>query len=306
VRSGLPVLAGAAASAAALVAVGCSGGHAPAAYSGALPAGIQRASVRLPAGQAPPGGWWTAHRDSGADCLLRGDARRLRIAACGSLSRGLVSATRRDGSGTDLAGIVPRGIDAVTVGRRTVRVRDGLFTLRLAGRPPRYVVLQGPAAPGITPARSVAVVTREGSPPVVAVTLRPEPFPGLPEPVRGTVAQAAAAMRFPVWAPDPPPLTGRIRVEWSPRDPRVFPQVTISYLPARRGSGISLIEGAHRGRSGARPYERVVRRGGRTWLLAGDARTVRVTRGGTDVQISGGTLDELIAAGASLRRVPTP
>jgi hypothetical protein len=31
-----------------------------------------------------------------------------------------------------------------------------------------------------------------------------------------------------------------------------------------------------------------------------------VTRGGTDVQISGGTLDELIAAGASLRRVPTP
>jgi hypothetical protein len=113
---------------------------------------------------------------------------------------------------------------------------------------------------------------------------------------------------FTVWAPESPPLGGTTWVAWSPPDPRVFPQVTIDYLPARAGRGISLIEGAHRGRAGARPGETAVTRAGRRYFVRelGGQVTVRVLRAGTDVQVSGGPgrgRDALIAVAASLRRV---
>jgi hypothetical protein len=219
------------------------------------------------------------------------------------------SAEPRDDGRLRVAGTVPDGITSVTIGTRTVPVRDGRFALVTATRPD-VVILQGPAAARIPGRPDVAVATRVGDPPAVAVAFDPAPArgAGLPAPVRGTLPEAAAAVPFTVLTPDPPPLGGEVWVSWSPPGPRVFPQVTIDYLPERAGHGISLLEGAARGRS-PRDGERTVVRGGRRVFVLGDSdpllRRVRTIVDGTDVQVSGqdATLDDLLAVAASLRPV---
>ncbi|MGE0026131.1 MAG: hypothetical protein AB7O78_07635 [Thermoleophilia bacterium] len=234
----------------------------------------------------------------------------LRAAPTTAPPQGMAFAAHRRADGRlRVTGTVPDGITSVTIGRRTVPVRDGAFALTTPTRPD-VVILQGPAAARITGRPDVAVVTRDGTPPAVAVSFDPHPprGPRLPSPVRGTLRQAAAAAPFTVLAPDPPPLGGAVWVSWTPPHPRVFPQVLIDYLPDGSGHGIGLIEGAVRGHS-PRDGERTVVRGGRRIYVLGGSdpllHRARTIVGGTDVQVSGrdATLDELIAVAASLRPV---
>jgi len=283
----------------------------PAAAVRPLPAAIDPSSVREAARAA--GILWFAARRTGSRgeaCILSlGVDDRVVLHRCAPVAGGLVAGVRRDGRRFRVGGIVPDGITTVTVGARAVPVRDNAFAMTTATRPD-VVILQGPAAPRIPRRPDVAVATPSPGPPAVAVAFDPAPrrASGLPAPVRGTLREAAAAAPFTVLAPDPPPLGGEVWVSWSPRDPRMFPQVLIDYLPERTGHGISLIEGAVRGRS-PRDGERTVVRDGRAIyvLHASDPllRRVRTVVDGTDVQVSGqdATLDDLLAVAASLRPV---
>ena len=154
--------------------------------------------------------------------------------------------------------------------------------------------------PASSPTTSTPVTT------VIATASRPRGN-GLPAPVRVTLEEAAASTPFTVLAPDPPPPSGGMWVFRSPDDRRFFPQVTIEYLPRGAGQGISLIEGAERGRSPRDGERTVVRAGRAVHVLDGppQLRRVRTVIAGTDVAVSGQgpTLDDLIYLAASLRPV---
>lgn len=282
--------------------------------SARLPAGIDPATVRRAGGSAATVTWYAARRTGrpASACLLSaGRDGVVRLVRCGSIARGLVAAVRREGARWQVAGLVPDGISTVQIGGTpgsTATVRGNLFVVTMTRRPRDPVVLTGPAAAVIPPSGGAAVAVPSGDPtPAVPVSLLPVSANGLPSPVEVTLAEAVAAMPFTVYVPATPPLPGEQRIERSPDDPRFFPQVTLTYLPAASGPGVSVIEGDHRGRPGPRGGERAVTRGGRELYVSGEGDPtgqvrVRLTIGGTDVQISGRLPSaQLLDVAASLR-----
>ena len=300
-----------------------------------VPAGLDPTSLRSGGGDDRVE-WFAARRIGAPEsvCLIRNEDDRVGIAACGTLAgladTGLIatawSPIGADGRRTTppvlFAGIVPDGIETVSVGNRSATVHDNVFVVDLRGTVPDLAVLSGPAAVAIRPVPDASViVSASTNTPFVAVAALPDEraprdpgsgaAPSVPRnpTISGTLAQAAAAMPFTVVAPAAPPLGGGLQVRWSRDDPRLFPQVILSYLPRRSGQGVSIIEGAHRGLPGPRPGERTVVRAGRALYVGGEADPslplqVRLVVGGTDVQISGGLpLDGLLDLAASLRPV---
>ena len=261
-----------------------------------LPAGVDPSSVRE---AARAGGvvWFAARREGRPHeaCLLSlGQDDRVVLHRCAPIARGLTGGARRDGRRWRVAGIVPDGIQAVTIGRRTVPVRGNAFTIPTRRRPD-VVILPGESAPR-SPARAdVAVLTHVGDPPATAVSFVPDPGPAGPAAIRGTLRAAAAAMPFTVLAPDPPPR-GAPLAQWTDPVPGVVPQVQIRYLRTS-GPGITVTErAAVRGTPDRRPV--VVRD-------TPDAAVVRTVLDGTFVEVRGpqDALDDLQAVAASLRPV---
>ncbi len=99
-----------------------------------------------------------------------------------------------------ITGTVPDGITSVTIGTRTVPVRDGMFALMAAERPD-VVILQGAAAAHIRGRPDVAVAVPAGAPPAVAVSFDPDPDTDVPLGRPVTLRAAAAAVPFTVVAP---------------------------------------------------------------------------------------------------------
>jgi hypothetical protein len=261
-----------------------------------LPAAIDPASVRA-AARAAGVEWFAARRAGRPDeaCILSlGNDDRIVLHRCGPTAAGLVAGARRDGARFRVAGIVPDGIDTVTIGPRTALVRRNAFTLTTRRRPD-VVILQGPSAPRIPPRADVAVAVRAGDPPAVAVPFVPDPDAIAPLGRPATLQAAAAAMPFTVLAPDPPPR-GVPLVRWAAAVPPVAARVELRYL-ATSGSRITITErAAARGAPDRRPS--VVRD-------TPDEAVARAVLHGTVVEVrgGGGDADDLLAVAASLRPV---
>jgi hypothetical protein len=268
----------------------------PATPAAPLPATIDPPSVRE-AARAAGVAWFAATpRDrSRSVCLLSlGNDDRLVLHRCAPVARGLVAGARRDGRRLRVAGIVPDGITAVTIGRRTVAVRGNAFTITTRRRPD-VVVLQGPAAPRIPRRQDVVVLTHVGDPPAVAVSFVPDLAAIAPLGPPGTLRAADAAMPFAVLAPVPPPR-GAPLVRWAGGAPGVAPRVEIRYLRTS-GPGITVTErAAAPGTPDRRP---VVTRD------MPDGAVVRTVLAGTLAEVRGrqDALDDLLAVAASLRPV---
>lgn len=282
-------------------------------FPAATPSTLDPASVHRAARAAGIDWYAVATPDRpGRVCLLSfGNDDRLRVHRCGPIAGGLVAGARHDGTRLRVAGLVPDGIDTVTIGRRTVPVRNNAFTIAVRRRPD-VVILQGPSASRIPASSDVAVAAPVDSPPAVAVGFDPgrrPRGPAPPVPVTMPLEEAAAAVPFTLFVPDPAPRDGQRWIQVNPSPPASFPQVVIDYLPATSGAGIGLIEGPRRARASRAGERRIARDGLEIYVrdqsAHGGPRYVRTVIDGTDVQVSGGdaTLDELIAVAASLRPV---
>jgi hypothetical protein len=193
-----------------------------------------------------------------------------------------------------VAGIVPAGNDAVTIGPRTTAVRGNAFTLTTK-RLPDVVILQGPAAPRIPRRPDVVVVTREGEQPVVAVSFAPDPAVDAPLGRPWTLRAAATVVPFTVLAPDPPPR-GVPVVRWAGSVPGIPARVELGYLRTS-GPGITVVERA--APPGAPDAAPAITRD------MPDGAIVRTVRHGTIAEVRGpdDRLDDLLAVAASLRPV---
>ncbi len=264
---------------------------------------------------------------AGPACILQtGPASRGFTSSCDDgdpiVERGILAhLTPEDGGLTRIVGVVPDGISSVGVADATAVVRDNVFSLSVAGPIPEHAVLEGPAAVAIPPIASVVLFTRTDALPVVAARLLPEPpppprAPGAPPPppedpliYGGTLEDAVAAMPFTVFVADPAPLSGEQLISYSRDHPDLFPQVTISYLPETTGPHIILLQGAARGKPGAQGPERTIDRGARKVYVSGEGDPsgqiqVRVVIDGTNIQINGAPLPELLKVADSLRPAP--
>lgn len=261
-----------------------------------LPARIDAATVRVAARSA--GVVWYAARPVGRPgivCLLSlGNDDRVVLHRCAPIARGLVAGARRDGARFRVAGVVPDGIDAVTIGPRTAPVRGNAFTLTTK-RAPDVVVLQGRAAPHIPRRPDVAVALRGGRQGVVAVGFAPDPEVDAPLGRPGTLRAAAAAVPFTVLAPDPPPRGVPI-VRWAAAVPGIPARVEVAYLRTS-GRGITLVE--RLAAPGTPDMAPVITRD------MPDGAIVRTVRAGTVAEVRGPNdrLDDLLAVAASLRPV---
>ena len=266
---------------------------------------------------------------AGPACILQtGPSSRGFTSSCDEgdpiVARGILAhLTPEDGGLTRIVGVVPDGISSVGVADATAVVRDNAFSLSVVGPIPGYAVLEGPAAVAIPSIASVVLATRTDAPSVVAARLLPEPLPpprapGAPPPppenpiiYGGTLEDAVAAMPFTVFVADPAPQSGEQVVSYSRDHPDLFPQVTISYPPEVAGPHIIGLQGAERGRPGARGRERTIVRGAREVYVLGEGDPsgpiqVRAVIDGTDIQINGAPLARLLEVADSLRPSVTP